>query len=64
LIGILMLVMGSCLAVFLLATPIGRILGNTGRVVLSRLLGLLLAALAVQTVGDGVLSFGVKLHAG
>jgi multiple antibiotic resistance protein len=63
LIAILMVVMLSCLAVYLLATPIGRILGNTGRVVLSRLLGLLLAALAVQTVGDGVLAFGLVIHA-
>lgn len=58
LIVILALVIGSCLAVFLLAGPIGRVLGTTGRVVLSRLLGLLLAALAVQTVGDGVMLFG------
>jgi multiple antibiotic resistance protein len=57
LIGILVAVMLSCLAVYLMAGPIGRALGNTGRVVLSRLLGLLLAALAVQIVGDGVLAF-------
>jgi len=58
LIGILLVVMLSCLMVYLLAGPIGRILGTTGRVVLSRLLGILLAALAVQIVGDGVLAFG------
>lgn len=50
-------VIGSCLAVFLMASPIDRLLGSTGRVVLSRLLGVLLAALAVQIVGDGILSF-------
>lgn len=50
-------VMGCCLLVFLLATPIDRLLGLTGRVVLSRLLGLLLAALAVQVVGDGIVAF-------
>jgi multiple antibiotic resistance protein len=51
------LVMLACLGVFLLASQIDRLLGNTGRVVLSRILGLLLAALAVQIVGDGVLEF-------
>lgn len=57
LIAILMVVTLSCLAVFLMASRIDRMLGHTGRVVLSRLLGVLLAAMAVQTVGDGVLSF-------
>jgi multiple antibiotic resistance protein len=55
--GVIALVMASCLAVFLLAGHIDRLLGNTGRVVLSRILGLLLAALAIQIVGDGVQSF-------
>jgi len=55
--GVIGLVMASCLAVFLLAGHIDRLLGNTGRVVLSRVLGLLLAALAIQIVGDGVTSF-------
>jgi multiple antibiotic resistance protein len=64
LIGIIFAVMASCLAVYLLANPIGRFLGTTGRVVLSRLLGLLLAALAVQTVGDGVLAFARMAHGG
>jgi multiple antibiotic resistance protein len=43
-----------CLLAFLLATRIVRLLGITGNVVLSRLLGVLLAALAVQFVIDGV----------
>jgi multiple antibiotic resistance protein len=62
LITIIAVVIASCLGVFLLATPIGRALGTTGRVVLSRLLGLLLAALAVQTIGDGILAFGAMQH--
>lgn len=49
--------MGSCLAVFLMADRIDRLLGTTGRIVLSRILGLLLAALAVQIVGDGAIDF-------
>lgn len=57
LIGVIGIVIGSCLLVFLLATPIERLLGTTGRVVLSRLLGVLLAAMAVQIIGDGVLAF-------
>ena len=47
---------GACLAVFLLADRIERILGPTGRVVVGRLLGVILAALAVQFVADGVMT--------
>jgi multiple antibiotic resistance protein len=54
LIGVVGAVLAICLAVFLLATRIGRLLGVTGNVVSSRLLGILLAALAVQYVIDGV----------
>lgn len=57
LVVILLLVMVSCLLVFLMANIIDRILGATGNMVLSRLLGLLLAALAVQAVGDGIKAF-------
>jgi multiple antibiotic resistance protein len=47
-------VCAACLAVFLVARRIGRLIGVTGNVVLARLLGVLLAALAVQFVIDGV----------
>jgi multiple antibiotic resistance protein len=43
-----------CLAVFLLATRIHKLFGATVNSVLSRLLGVVLAALAVQYVIDGV----------
>ena len=45
---------GVCFVVFALAARIARLLGTTANVVLSRLLGVLLAALAVQFVIDGV----------
>jgi len=54
LLAIIAALVGACLAVFLLAGPLDRLLGNTGRIVLTRLLGVLLAALAVQFVADGV----------
>ncbi len=64
LVGILFVILGMCYVVFLLAEKIDRFLGVTGRVVLNRLLGVLLAAVAVQVVGDGILAFiqaaGVK----
>lgn len=54
LLGVIVVVLAICYAVFLLSVPIARLLGNTGSNVLSRLLGVLLAALAVQYVIDGV----------
>ena len=45
---------------FLLAsTPLERLLGRTGTIVITRLLGMLLAALSVQFVIDGVLQTGL-----
>lgn len=57
-------VIGVCLALVLLALSLAerlnRFLGVTGRALLTRLLGVLLAALSVQFVVDGVKSaFGV-----
>jgi multiple antibiotic resistance protein len=54
LLGVIALVLAICFLVFTLASRIARLLGITGNVVLSRLLGVLLAALAVQYVIDGV----------
>jgi multiple antibiotic resistance protein len=50
---VVVVVMVSCLVSFLAADRIGKLLGVTGNVVLSRLLGVILAALAVQYVVDG-----------
>ena len=54
LIAIIVLMIGACLVVFLAADRIEKALGETGRIVVSRLLGLILAALSVQFVADGV----------
>jgi multiple antibiotic resistance protein len=54
LIGVVAVAVAVCLGVFLLASRIERMFGITGNVVSSRLLGVLLAALAVQFVIDGV----------
>ena len=48
------LVMLSCYLCFRAAERISRTLGITGRAVISRLLGIILAALAVQFVIDGI----------
>ena len=56
LLGVIALVLAICFVVFTLAARIARLIGITGNVVLSRLLGVLLAALAVQYVIDGVSS--------
>jgi multiple antibiotic resistance protein len=54
LLGVIAVVLALCLVVFTLAARIAKLLGTTANVVLSRLLGVLLAALAVQFVIDGV----------
>jgi multiple antibiotic resistance protein len=53
---IILLMVAACLAVFLVANRAERLLGETGRIVVSRLLGLLLAALSVQFVADGIVA--------
>ncbi len=53
----ILLIIGSCLAIFMVANRAERLLGETGRIVVSRLLGLLLAALSVQFVADGIMAF-------
>jgi multiple antibiotic resistance protein len=60
LLAVIVLAMAACLLSFFAADRIGKLLGVTGNVVLSRLLGVILAALAVQYVVDGVrAAFGI-----
>jgi multiple antibiotic resistance protein len=54
LLGVIVVVVAACFGAFLIAGRIERLLGISGNIVLSRLLGVLLAALAVQFVIDGV----------
>ena len=54
LMAVVVLVALACFAAFSCAQRISRFLGLTGNIVLSRLLGVLLAALAVQFVVDGI----------
>jgi multiple antibiotic resistance protein len=56
----LIVVIGVCIAILfaalVIAERIDRFLGETGRAILTRLLGVILAALAVQFVVDGITS--------
>ena len=53
LLAVIAVVLALCFLVFVLAASIAKLLGTTANSVLSRLLGVLLAALAVQYVIDG-----------
>ena len=61
LIGIIAFICALCWIVFLFADQLSRLLGVTGNVVLTRLLGIVLVALAVQFVLDGIrAAFGLR----
>jgi MarC family membrane protein len=51
---VLLAVIALCVAIFLFVEPLERLLGPTLTHVISRLLGILLAALAVQYIFDGI----------
>jgi len=57
--GVMICVIATVFVFFLLAGKIERLLGKTGINVVSRLLGMMLAALSVQFVLDGLRDFGL-----
>ncbi|EKE45824.1 membrane protein, putative [Oceaniovalibus guishaninsula JLT2003] len=57
--AVMLVIVGGCYVLFRVADPIERALGDTGIVVVTRLLGMLLAALSVQFVLDGLAGFGI-----
>ncbi len=58
----LAVVLGICLVLFLAANLIEKALGATGVKLVTRLFGVLLGALAVQFVLDGLADFGFVVH--
>lgn len=54
LVACIVLVTAACVVVFTAASQVSRALGSAGNAVLSRVLGVVLAALAVQFIIDGI----------
>jgi multiple antibiotic resistance protein len=57
--GVLALVLAITLVLLLLASPIHRLIGLTGEMIISRVMGMVLAAVAVQAVLTGFVGLGV-----
>ncbi len=56
LLAVIAIIMAVCFVLFLVGDAFAKLIGVTGNIVLTRLLGVILAALAVQFVIDGVLA--------
>ncbi|KZL19112.1 hypothetical protein PsAD2_02170 [Pseudovibrio axinellae] len=61
LIAVLLSVLAMSLFVFLLAARIDQLLGSTVQLIITRLFGVILAALSVQFVADGIFSL-IDMH--
>ncbi|GHB34584.1 UPF0056 inner membrane protein [Pseudovibrio japonicus] len=61
LIAVLLFVLVISFFVFLLATRIDKLLGSTVQLIITRLFGVILAALSVQFVADGIFSL-IEMH--
>ncbi|MGR3804579.1 MarC family protein [Marinibacterium profundimaris] len=57
--GVMMAVLALVFLLFLVSSLLERAMGQTGTNVVSRILGMLLAALSVQFVMDGLAAFGI-----
>ncbi|MCX8952852.1 MarC family protein [Ruegeria sp. NA] len=57
-IGVMLVVLAMVFVMYLSSGAVARLLGKTGLNVLTRLLGMLLAALSVQFILDGLKAFG------
>ncbi|MFA7433065.1 MAG: MarC family protein [Gemmobacter sp.] len=57
--AVMLAVVAMGFVLFLMAGPLERLLGRTGTLVVTRLLGMLLAALSVQFIIDGILGIGL-----
>ena len=57
--GVLSAVLLMVFVMFLVAIPLERLLGRVGVNVVTRILGMLLAAVAIQFILDGLRSFGL-----
>jgi len=58
--GVLLVILGIVYLAFLSSDVIARVLGKVGINILTRVLGMLLAALAVQFILDGLRGFGLS----
>ncbi|WBU64171.1 MarC family protein [Paracoccus aerodenitrificans] len=56
---VMLSVLGVAMVLFMLAGPLARVLGRIGTMVVTRLLGMLLAALSVQFIIDGLRGTGL-----